>query len=103
MAEKKKLYDYDPKELNDDLLHTRYSALTAKLTLTCEELIARHKAHADLARTINETDVLGNLPVAQKQENIRLAAEFDQSSEHARALHTALVAELSHIKGRVVK
>jgi hypothetical protein len=96
----KPLYEYDARDLPDDQLRTLYLGLVAKLMLTCEELMRRNEGHAALCDTLIATDVLNVYSAAEKQKHRDNAMAYRQSAKRQRALHAALVTELSQINPR---
>lgn len=52
----KKLIDYDPMDLNLDMLSNLQASLVAKLILVNEELIQRYKNITDLSSNLSNSD-----------------------------------------------
>ncbi len=101
LRKKKALYDYQPKELNSELLNVLYAGLIAKLTLTSEELMARHTNLASLSETLVSTDITNNLSGDTKKKHLADAAKFRARAQQMRNLHNALVNELAYIKSKM--
>lgn len=70
----KKLYDYDPKELDLELLSHLQAGLVAKLVLVNEELISRYKNIVELGSEIknSENQITVLIEGAKHLENINL-------------------------------
>ena len=83
---KKKLYEYDPRELDLDTLNDLQASLIAKLFLVNQELIARYR---------NVTDLSSGLPKSEAAVNV-----LTDSADHLEQVNTFLQAELSRITGK---
>jgi hypothetical protein len=98
----KALYDYHPKELNNEQLNALYSALIAKLCLTGEELIERHERVVLAAKAQLEADALGSLSEAERQQHKDRIVEFIEHANRIKSVHSVLAAELAMIKSQLV-
>lgn len=96
----KALYDYHPKELDNEQLNVLYSALIAKLTLTSEELIERHERVVIAAKAQLEADALGSLSEAERQQHKDRIVEFLEHTNRVKSVHGVLAAELGMIKSQ---
>ena len=98
----KALYDYHPKELDNEQLNVLYSALIAKLTLTSEELIERHEQVVVAAKAQLEADALGSLSESERQQHKDRILEFLEHARRIKSVHSVVAAELAMIKSQVV-
>lgn len=87
-TKKKKLYEYDPKELDLETLSELQASLIAKLFLVNQELVHRYK---------NVTDLSSGLPGSENARTI-----LSDSADHLEKVNTFLQAELARITGKQV-
>jgi hypothetical protein len=95
---RKALIDYQPKELDNELLSGLFAGLVAKLKMVTEERIIRQQHVMALYTILLETDVNDTLPRELKAQRAKDANDFSLSLNRLRNLHAALVEELSAIK-----
>jgi len=86
MKRKKKLIDYDPKELDLETLSHLQASLVAKLILVNEELINRYT---------NIVDLSNDLPDSRKSR-----AVLKKGAERLQGFNNILEIELAHISGK---
>jgi hypothetical protein len=88
LTNKKKLYEYDPKELDLETLSELQVSLIAKLFLVNQELISRYT---------NVTDLSSGIPGSANARTI-----LSDSADHLKKVNTFLQAELARITGKQV-